>query len=100
MIPGGRIAYVLNWVGGSTTPIDTVTGDALAPIPVGSYPVAIAMSARAGTAYVTPDGQHVVVSDGGSDQATLIDVSGGSVRHVGVGYSPDAAAVPARRHMW
>jgi YVTN family beta-propeller protein len=42
--PGGRIAYVLNWVAGSVTPIDTATGDALAPIPVGSYPVAIAMS--------------------------------------------------------
>ena len=51
MTPGGRIAYVLNWVGGSVTPVDTVTGDALAPIPVGSYPVAIAMSARTGTAY-------------------------------------------------
>lgn len=42
---------------------------------------------------MTPDGKHLVVSDGDSDQATVIDVPGGSARHVGVGYSPDAAAV-------
>jgi YVTN family beta-propeller protein len=60
MTSGGRIAYVLNWVGGSVTPIDTATGDALAPIPVGSYPVAIAMSARTGTAYVANFGSDTV----------------------------------------
>jgi YVTN family beta-propeller protein len=60
MTPGGRIAYVLNWAGGSVTPIDTVTGDALAPISVGSYPVAIAMSARTGTAYVANFGSDTV----------------------------------------
>jgi hypothetical protein len=31
MTPGGRIAYVLNWAGGSVTPIDTAT-------PVASIP--------------------------------------------------------------
>jgi YVTN family beta-propeller protein len=42
---------------------------------------------------VTPDGKHLVVSDGDSDQATVIDVAGRPARHVSVGYSPDAVAV-------
>jgi hypothetical protein len=33
------------------------------------------------------------VSDGDSDQVTVLDAGGGSARHAAVGYSPDAVAV-------
>jgi hypothetical protein len=42
---------------------------------------------------VTPDGEHVVVSDGDSDQVTVLSTAGGPARHAAVGYSPDAVAV-------
>jgi DNA-binding beta-propeller fold protein YncE len=42
---------------------------------------------------VTPDGTHVVVADGDSGQATVIDIRTRTARRVGAGYSPDAVAV-------
>lgn len=40
-----------------------------------------------------PDGTRLVVADGDSEQATVIDVRTRAARHVGAGYSPDAVAV-------
>jgi DNA-binding beta-propeller fold protein YncE len=83
---------VLNWVGGSVTPVDTVAGDALAPIPVGSYPVAIAMSARTSTAYV---------ANFGSDTVTPISLETNTARPaIPAGFAPDSVAVtPDGQHL-
>jgi YVTN family beta-propeller protein len=77
-------AYVASFGSDTVTPISLATNAARPAIPAGFAPDSVA---------VTPDGKHVVVSDGDSDIATVIDVPGGVVRHVGVGYSPDGVAV-------
>jgi len=77
-------AYVANFGSDTVTPITIATNTAAPAIPAGYAPDSIA---------VTPDGTHVVVADGDSDQATMIDIRTRTVRHVGAGYSPDAVAV-------
>lgn len=76
--------YVANEGSGTVTPSHsrrTRHGPALSP---GYAPDSVA---------VTPDGRHVVVSDGDSDQASVLDAVSGSARHAGVGDSPDPVAV-------
>jgi DNA-binding beta-propeller fold protein YncE len=76
--------YVANEGSDTVTPITIATDTARPAIPAGFAPDSVA---------VTPDGKHVVVSDGDSDQVTVLSSTGGPTRHAAVGYSPDAVAV-------
>ena len=66
------IAYVTTEYGnkGTVTPVDTVTGATLKPIPVGSYPEAVV---------VTPDGRMAYVANKVPGSVTVIRTRTGTV---------------------
>ena len=92
--PDGATAYVadagaivsgqVGGVGDTVTPIDLATGRALAPIPVGNAPVAVAVS---------PDGSAVYVANASSGSVSPVPVgSGAAAPPIAVAGSPQALA--------
>jgi DNA-binding beta-propeller fold protein YncE len=79
------IAYVLNSVSNTVTPINTAAGNARKPIQVGQNPDAIAITPNGATAYVTNAGFHTV---------TPITLATGTAgKPIPVGFAPVALAV-------
>jgi DNA-binding beta-propeller fold protein YncE len=76
----------------TVTPIAVATSRPGSPITVGSFPDAIAMSARTGTAYV---------ASFGSDTVTPITIATNTAgRSIPAGYAPDSVAVtPDGKHL-
>ncbi|HLI56010.1 MAG TPA: putative Ig domain-containing protein [Actinomycetota bacterium] len=64
------VAYVTNFVDGTVTPIDTITNQAGAAIPVGRGPDVVALS---------PDGAKVYVGNAGDSSVSVVDASTNSV---------------------
>jgi YVTN family beta-propeller protein len=83
--PDGSTAYVTNHLSNTVAPIDTATGTAGAPIPVGAGPLAIA---------IAPDGSKAYVANSNDDTVTPIDVATGTAAAaIAVGQAPSAIAI-------
>jgi len=61
--PNHRLALVANFTSDTVTPIDLITGKALAPIPAGPGPAGIAIAPDGTKAYVTDDGTLNTLAD-------------------------------------
>jgi YVTN family beta-propeller protein len=86
----GATAYVANYVSNSVTPIDLTTGKALASIPAGEGPAAIAISTRLDRAYVTDDGTSTSLGH----TVTPIDLkTGKAMAPIDVGAGPQGIVV-------
>jgi hyaluronoglucosaminidase len=85
--PDSRTVYVANSGSGTVTPIDTATARAAPPIPVGSDPVALA---------VTPDGRTVVLDWAGGTVTPIDTATDTAGPPIGVGSFPSAIAVSPR----
>ena len=75
-------AYITNLVSANVSVIDTATNTVIATIPVGSFPLGVA---------VTPDGRKVYVANSGSNNVFVIDTASNLVLAVvSVGIQPVA----------
>ena len=74
--PDGHTAFVLNWLGGTVTPISTATGKPGKPIPVGAFPLAAAFA---------PGGRTLYVANFGADTVTPVNTRTGCAGAPGPG---------------
>jgi YVTN family beta-propeller protein len=86
-------AYVANGVSNNVSVIDTATNTVVATIPVGTFPIAVA---------VTPDGTHVYVTNNGSNNVSVIRTATNAVvKTIPVGSGPYGVAVtPDGTHVY